>query len=293
MDLTGGIEREREYVFAERPDDPEIRDSASFWVVDGGGTVALPRVGIEAVAANWEAHGLQMNVAFPDGRAYRLRADGPSWPPAGPDGRPTVLGAGPLVFRCVEPFDTWTMSFDGQAVQTSTFDLMEGRHDGPLVDVAFEVEAVMAAPPWIQGTLVAEAGAALATSVEGGLMGGPRYEQLFRAVGTVRVRRGVPGLQRDRGCAFVARACDAWPGSGATAGSRLCSRAGVPSGTSPTRRVTTGRRRSTRATCSTVAAKLLVAARVVSAPWLTELQALGQDVSFVFETEAGRVEDRG
>ena len=36
MDLTGGIEREREYVFAERPDDPEMRDSASFWVVDGG-----------------------------------------------------------------------------------------------------------------------------------------------------------------------------------------------------------------------------------------------------------------
>ncbi len=34
----------------------------------------------------------------------------------------------------------------------------------------------------------------------------------------------------------------------------------------------------------------LVAARVVSAPWLTSLQAFGQDVSFVFETAAGTVE---
>jgi len=119
IDLTGGIDPAREYVFAQRPDDPEMRDSVSFWVSDDLGEVGLTRVGIEAMAAHWHAHGLQVNVAFPDGRVFRLRQDGKAWPAEGPDGKPTVLGAGPLSFRCVEPFRTWVMTFDGSAVQTS------------------------------------------------------------------------------------------------------------------------------------------------------------------------------
>ena len=46
----------------------------------------------------------------------------------------------------------------------------------------------MAVPPWVQGALSAEAGARLKTSIEGNLMGGPRYEQLFRATGAVQGR---------------------------------------------------------------------------------------------------------
>ena len=90
-----------------------MRDSVSFWVSDDRGEVGLPCVGIEAVGANWEAHGLQVNLAFPDGRAFRLRHDGKTWPAGGPDGLPTVLGAGPLSVRCEEPFRTWTMTFAG------------------------------------------------------------------------------------------------------------------------------------------------------------------------------------
>ncbi|HXO55195.1 MAG TPA: hypothetical protein VN866_01470, partial [Mycobacterium sp.] len=65
IDLTGGIDPAREQVFAQKPDDPEMRDSVSFWVVDDRGAVGLPRIGIEAVAANWAAHDVQVNVAFP------------------------------------------------------------------------------------------------------------------------------------------------------------------------------------------------------------------------------------
>jgi hypothetical protein len=54
IDLTGGIDPAREHVFAERPDDPAMRDSVSFWVSDDRGAVGLPRIGIEAVAANWD-----------------------------------------------------------------------------------------------------------------------------------------------------------------------------------------------------------------------------------------------
>ena len=105
-DLTGGMDADRELMFASRPEDPEMRDSASFWVLDERGEVGLPRIGIEAVASNWDAHQIQVNVAFADGRVYRLREDGASWPVEGPDGRPTVLGAGPLAFTCVRPFGT-------------------------------------------------------------------------------------------------------------------------------------------------------------------------------------------
>ena len=187
IDLTGGIDPAREYMFAERPHDPEMRDSVSFWVFDDHGQVGLPRIGVEAVAANWEEHSVQVNVAFPDGRAYRLREDGASWPVEGPDGKPAVLGGGPLAFTCVKPFDVWTMTFDGKAVQTSSADLAAGRKDGPLVDLRFDVEAKLAVPPWVQGALRADAASALNTSVEGDLMGGDRYEQLFRATGSVRV----------------------------------------------------------------------------------------------------------
>ena len=50
-ELTGGIDPSREYVFAQRPDNSEMRDSVSFWTVDDRGRFGLPRIGIEAVAA--------------------------------------------------------------------------------------------------------------------------------------------------------------------------------------------------------------------------------------------------
>ena len=83
-DLTGGIDPSREFVFAQRPENPEMRDSVSFWTMDDRGDVGLPRIGIEAVAANWDNHDIQVNVAFPDGRVYRLRSNGPSLPPKDP-----------------------------------------------------------------------------------------------------------------------------------------------------------------------------------------------------------------
>ncbi len=291
VDLTGGIDPARELVFAVRPEDPEMRDSVSFWVSDDRGDVGLPRVGIEAVAEHWEEHGLQMNLAFPDGRVYRLRTDGIAWPSTDEHGRPAVLGAGPLGFRCVEPFRTWTMTFDGQAVETSTVDLVQGRKDGPLVNVEFRVEATMAVPPWIQGSLLPEARALLDGGVEGDLMGGPRYEQLFRATGSIRTpagkdeftgsglrirRQGVRRLADFRGHCWQSALFPSGRAFGYIAypprddGEPTFNEGYVFYGDGD-----------------------LVPARVVEAPWLTRLQALGQDVSLVFETEKETVRIRG
>ena len=115
-----------------------------------------------------------------------FRDKGPRHSPIGPDGMPTVLGAGPLEFCCVEPFQVWSATFDGTAIQTSTAALMQRSSDGHRVEVQFDVTATMAAPPWINGELSAEA-ADLLRSSEGVFMGGARYEQLFRAEGVVRV----------------------------------------------------------------------------------------------------------
>ncbi|WP_099040314.1 hypothetical protein [Mycobacterium neglectum] len=291
IDLTGGIDPAREHMFATRPDNPEMRDSVSFWVVDDRGEVGLPRIGVEAVAANWETHGVQVNVAFADGRVYRLRDEGASVPPTGADGRATVLGAGPLVFRCVEPFDVWTMTFDGQADATSSSELIEGRKDGPRVDLRFEVEAKMAVPPWVQGALHADADSQLKTSIVGDLMGGPRYEQLFRATGSVHVageqhafrgsglrirRQGVRRLEGFWGHCWQSALFEGGRAFGYIAypprpdGEPAFNEGYLFDGDGG-----------------------LIPARAVQAPWLTRLQPRGEDVSVVLETDRGTVRIEG
>lgn len=291
IDLTGGLPATREHLLAERPADPEVHDSVSFWVFDDRGEVALPRVGIEAVGSHWSHHGVQANVAFPDGTVYRLRTDAPSMSPIGADGQPSVLGAGPLAFRCIEPFTTWTMEFEGDMVHTSTEQLVSGEIDGPSVPVRFDVTATMAVPPWVQGGLNRTAQQLLAATEEGALMGGPRYEQLFRATGSVtvdgrthdftggglRIRRvGVRRLAEFRG--------HAWQTAIFPSGRAFGYMAYPP-------------REDGTPTFNEGFVFLgdgeLVAATVVKAPWLTEIAPVGQDVSLTLQTERGLVEIAG
>ncbi|ODQ85781.1 hypothetical protein [Mycolicibacterium holsaticum] len=289
--LTGGIDPAREFVFATRPGDPEMRDSVSVWVFDDRGELGLPRVGIEAVAANWETHSLQVNVAFADGRVYRLRDDADARPVAGADGEPRVLGAGPLAFECVAPFDVWTMTFDGQAVQTTSADLAAGRKDGPLVDLRFEVEAKMAVPPWVQGAMQPTAAQQLTTTLVGDLMGGARYEQLFRATGVLAVagrqhgfagsglrirRQGVRRLEGFWGHCWQSAVF----GSG-----RAFGYIAYPQRPDGQPNYNEGYLYAGDGT--------LVPARVVEAPWLRRLQARGEDVSVVLETDRGTVRIEG
>lgn len=291
VDLTGGIDAAREYMLAKRPENPEMRDSVSFWVVDDCGEIGLPRIGIEAVGANWDSHDVQVNVAFPDGRVYRLRTNGPSLPTDGPGGPATVLGAGGLAFQCIEPFQSWTMSYEGPATQTSSTDLVKGKKDGPMVDISFHVEAQMAVPPWVQGALQPDADAQLKTSSVGEIMGGPRYEQLFTATGEFRAageqhRFTGSGLRIRR--TGVRKLAGFWGhcwqsavfGSGRAFG--YIAYPPRPDG-QPTFNeafVFTGDGE-------------LIAARAVQAPWLTRLRPLGEDVSLVLETADGFIEIAG
>jgi len=206
-------------------------------------------------------------------------------------GLPAILGAGPLAFRCVEPFQTWTVTFRGTAVQTSTEALIAGQADESRAELEFHVEATMAVPPWVQGSLLPDAAERLESSVEGDLMGGPRYEQLFRAQGTLRVGdeehafRGSGLRIRRQG---IRRLAEFW--------GHCWQSALFPSGRGfgyiayPPR--------ADHAPTFNEGYLLdgdgsLIPARVVAAPWLTKLQPSGEDVSVVFESSRGQTRIEG
>src|ERR1700733_9842942 len=102
VDFTGGLDPEKDRVLPAQPQDAEMRESVSVWLFEENGAFGFPRMGIEAEAAAWNDRRLQAAFTFPDGRALNGAARGAPPSAIDTDGRPTIIGAGPLTFRCVE-----------------------------------------------------------------------------------------------------------------------------------------------------------------------------------------------
>ena len=292
IDTTGGFSKSLEDVFASQPDNPEMRESVNAWIWDRRGEIGLPRVGVEAVADNWETHDVQVNVAVADGRVFNIFGPGPRHDAFGgedPD-RPRVLGAGPLSFEMVEPYGHLRLRAEGDAVATSVTAQMEGAlpgQGGPSVPVEISIDLFPAAPPFMNGGLLEEAKLVLDTQDEGDLMGHPwRFEQLCRASGTVRIgderftlegganrirRQSVRRLAKLRGHAWQAGLFPGGRGFGYIAypprsdGKPTYNEGYVFEGDGE-----------------------LIPARVVEAPWLRTLTPKGDDVSCVLETTEGK-----
>jgi hypothetical protein len=293
IDLTGGLPDGWEQVFAERPDEPEMRESVNAWIWDDSGTFGIPRIGVEAVAGQWDNHEVQVNLAFADGRVYNVFGPGPSHPPAAAGGSPRVLGAGPLSFEVIEPYRHLRMTLKGTAVATTVQaqagGWIPGVGPGDQVEVQAEVDIRPAVPPWENGSTSEEARHILATQEEGYLMGYPwRFEQLCRATGTItiggqerrlngganRVRRqSIRRLAKLRGHAWQAGLFPSGRGFGyiayppRTDGKETYNEGYVFHGDGE-----------------------IIPARVVQAPFLRTLKPHGEDVSFVLETAKGTVE---
>ncbi len=289
IDLTGGLGDDREFLHTTRPDDPEMRESVNCWLWDEGVDFGLPRIGVEALAAQWDAHDIQVNLAFADGRVYSMYGPGPSHDPIGADGRARTLGAGPLSFELIEPYRHWKVRIDGLAEATTIDAQVAGWVPGDsgdnVVPLHLDVEIRHTVPPWESGSLLEEAGRVLATQEEGDLMGGPRFEQLFLATGTLRVgdrehpisggglrirRTGVRRLARFRGHAWQS--------------------AVFPSGRAFGHCVYPPRddgKPTFNEGFLFDGDGALIPARVVEAPWLRTTDRGGQDVSVVLETAAG------
>jgi hypothetical protein len=183
IDLTGGQPVERDYVFAARPG-PEVRDAVNFWVEEANGAFAM-RIGVEALAEEWDAHEIWLDVAFPDGRVLSSRDRFQSRSPIGPEGKPTILGSGPLALRCIEPFRHWKASFAEHLVADLTAEqlIAETYADPPSCRLSFEIDLFPAAPPLVSGTLTAESRQMMRG--EQGTFISPRFEQLCRAQGVL------------------------------------------------------------------------------------------------------------
>jgi len=147
------------------------------------------RLGVEAVAEDWDRHELWLDVAFADGRLYQRRGAADTLPPIGPEGLPTVRATGPMALRCVDPFRLWTADFEGEVdvltAQTLIDTPMPDERDLLQVDLGIDVAMTMAAVPWIPGSLLPEAAEALGGE-QGDFMS-RRYEQLFRCQGSLRI----------------------------------------------------------------------------------------------------------
>lgn len=186
-DLTGGLPVAREFVLAERPEEPDIRDAVNVWLEEENGRFGM-RIGIEALSQEWDAHDIWLDIVFPDGRVISRRGNGATHSAYGADGEPRIRGAGPLRFECVEPFRLWTVSFKGEAAEITAEGLITNPdpEEQLMREVEFDIEMIMAVPPWVPGSLLPEAGEVLNGGEQGDFMS-PRYEQLFRAKGELRV----------------------------------------------------------------------------------------------------------
>jgi prepilin-type processing-associated H-X9-DG protein len=295
IDLTGGLPDEREYVFAEQPSNPEMRESVNAWIWDDDVEFGIPRIAIEAVADQWDTHDLQGNIAFADGRVLGIFEPGPVHDPLGADGRPRVLGAGGMSFELVEPFRHWRLRFDGTAadttVQAQIDSLRTQRAPTERVAVRVEVEFEHVVPPWENGALRDDARHVLEHQEEGALMGGPRFEQLFRATGTLRVGDDVYELRggglriRRQGIRRMARFWGhAWQSTVFPSGRAF----GY---------ITYPERDDGKPTYNEGylfdGDGALIPARIVKAPWLHSVEPQGEDVSVVIETERGTTTIQG
>jgi hypothetical protein len=292
IDFTGGLTDDREYVFAEQPSDPEMRESVNTWVWDQGTEFGMPRIGVEAVADQWDTHDIQFNLAFADGRVLNMFGAGKVHPPLGVDGKARILGAGPIEFELVKPFEHWKAHIAGDATVTSIDAQIAGAPPGSgtgeRVPVELEYDIRSAAPPWESGSLLEEAGRVLATQEEGDLMGGPRFEQLFRTTGTLRV--GDVEYALDGGGLRIRRAGIRRL---ATFRGHVWQSTVFPSGRAfgvclyPPR---TDGKPTFNEGFLFEGDGALIPARAIDAPWLRDLQPKGQDTTLTLETEDGRTE---
>lgn len=295
VDVTGGLREDWEYVWASQPEDPEARESVNAWIWDDSGTFGIPRLGIEAVADQWDTHDIQLNIAFTDGRVFNCFGNGPVHDSLGADGKPRILGAGPMSFEIVEPYRHLRVRFDGEAIATTADAQMAGwtpwSAEGERVAVEALIDVRPVLPPWENGSTSEEAHRILSTQEEGYLIGYPwRFEQLCSADGTLRIgteahrihgganrirRQGVRRLAPLRGHVWQAAAFPSGFGFGFQIYPPRAD--GKP----------------TYNEGYIVSDGEIVPARVVRAPFLNRLQPQGEDVSLVLEVAGELVEIEG
>lgn len=281
---TAGLEPEKDLVFPACPDNPDMRESVSLWFFEDNGRFAAPRMGIEAEASSWDDRLYQGNFAAEGGRVLIGPGKGAAPSAIDANGQPTIIGAGPVTFQCIEPFRRWTARFDGTAadghVSEQIARTLDPQKRSPLI---FEIDMEMAVPPW--GQIVS------GDDAEAGFMGvGYRFEQLFRARGTVELdgeRREISGtglrIHRQSVRQLEGFTGHCWQ-SALFPDGRAFGYIAYPPRDDGTPSYNEG---------YIWDGKRMVAARVADAPWLRRIAPEGLDVSLVLESELGLTRIKG
>ena len=186
-DLTGGLAPEKDFVLPAQPNDPEMRESVSVWLFEENGAFAFPRMGIEAEASSWGNRRLQAAFTFPDGRALN-GASRAAPPTVDEDQRAQIIGAGPLFFRCIEPFRRWTMTYQGSALDGTVqeqIDRSYGKRGAK--PIKLQVEMTMVTPAWVQETAIDPKMSEIEKANAAAMGLGYRFEHHLRAVGTYEI----------------------------------------------------------------------------------------------------------
>ncbi len=290
-DLSGGIDPGREFVLAERPTTPGMRDAVNVWIEEQSGAFGM-RIGVEALAEEWDNQLVWLDIAFPSGRVLSLRDEsGPTHPALDDQGNPTVRGSGGVRFQCVEPFRHWTATFKGMVPETTAMDLINEvwPQEPPMTEVTFDIEMHMAAPPWAPGSLLGAGDKTL--QGEQAEFISPRYEQLFRCHGTLRIGDETydfsgPGLRiRRQGVRkFEGFWGHCWQSAVFPSGK------GFGFNTFPPRE---DGKPSYNEGYIFDGSGVLIPARAVEVPWLSALTPKGDNVAFVLETDDGKVAVEG
>lgn len=283
IDLSGGLDPAIELVLAERPDNGEVRDAVNVWIESDSGDFGM-RIGVEALASEWDAHDIWLDVAFADGRVLNYRESGDRHPELDDDGNPTIRGAGPVRFQCLKPFESWTVSYRGDASELTALALARDQvSENPIrTELEFFIEMNMAVPPWVSGTLLPES-----TEMMAGKQGeymSPRHEQLFQAEGWLRIgrdHRDFTGkglrIRRQGVRKFQGFWGHCWQSALFPSGRAFGFNIYPPRDDMPNFNegfVFDGENR--------------IPARAVTVPWLDRLQVSGDDVSFELETVEGQ-----
>ena len=204
-----------------------------------------------------------------------------------------VIGAGPLVFQCIEPFKRWTASFDGDAADGHVADQIGGTLDQTRRStVRMQIEMVMATPAWVQENTsldlpkLSEAARADAESM--GI--GYRFEHLFRAHGSLEV----DGVSRTfRGTGLRIHRQSARPLGGFRG---HCWQSCLFPGGNAFGYIAYPPRDDGSVTYNEGYLYLdgrMIPARVTDAPWLRRIVPSGDDVSLTLESELGATRIEG
>jgi prepilin-type processing-associated H-X9-DG protein len=151
--MGGGLPIHADFMLAAPPEPPFdwLREGTSLWLFEENGEFAIPRIGVEAEPHTWEQRRYAANFAFADGRVLHDSGIGGMPNVFDAVGKPTILGGGPMTFRCLEPFRRWNVSFDGEVVDTDVSHQLARTVDrSRRVPLRYEVELTMVVPANVQ-----------------------------------------------------------------------------------------------------------------------------------------------